>query len=76
MKLSVFEDNIFSLLKQVGFVSGNVLDFEIEQIHPDGSQRRFFRINPRQAGSYVAVLPPEDSKNGRDSSSENAFAAS
>ncbi len=64
MKLSAWEENILSLLQQSGFGGGNVPDIEFEQLNPDGSQRRFFRLHLEGKKSLMAVLPPEDSANG------------
>lgn len=63
-KNNIAAESIRSLLKHLGVIGAGVFDIEVEQIHPDGSQRRFFRVHLGGTDTLVAVLPPIQNANG------------
>ncbi len=57
-------NDILNLLKRLDPDSSNAQDLVFNQIHPDGSQRRFFRLDHHRLGRLVAILPPKESSKG------------
>ncbi len=64
MKETKINDSIVKILKQTGFGSECLSGFSTEQVHPDGSQRRFLRVRLENSASFMAILPSEYTGSG------------